>query len=102
MLVNGEEQQRGRLSVQIRKIAALESCVRRKHIGQVEAERQLALKPRLHRMAVSRYDLGRRAAGKCRQMLVEQLGGERIGLMNLTPTKQRYRQHGTRRVLPVC
>ena len=58
VLMDGEKEQRCRLSVQVREIAALESRIYGKNVWQVEAERQLALEPWLYGVAVCRYNFG--------------------------------------------
>ena len=58
VLMNSEEEQRCGLSIQVGEIAAFESGVGGKNVGQVKAEGQLALEPRLYRVTISRYDFG--------------------------------------------
>lgn len=54
VLVDGKEEQRRWLSVEVGEIAAFENRVCRKNVGQVEAKGQLTLKPRLYRVMVGR------------------------------------------------
>ena len=86
--MNSKEKQRGRLAVEISDVCTFESGIWGQgfRIRQIEAERKTALKPGFDGVAIRGYDLWSRSAGERSQMLVEKLGGKRIGLMKLAPS----------------
>src|ERR1700722_10719577 len=59
MAADAEEKLCYRTIVQIRQVRAVESRARRQRLRNVEAEWQLPLEPRLHRVPVRRYHLWR-------------------------------------------
>ena len=59
MLADAEQQLRSRLVPQIRQIRAIQRHILRQILRQIEAERNLPLEPRLHRMPVRRHHLRR-------------------------------------------
>ena len=90
VLVNSKDKQCGRLAIEIGEVCTFEDGVLRQAccVGKIEAERKTALKPGFDGMAISGDHLWDRTVAERGQMLVEKLGGKRIGLMDLTPAKE--------------
>ncbi len=57
-------------------------------VGKVEAEGETALEPGFDGVAVGGDDLRGGSAGEGGEMLVEEFGGEGVGLMELTPAEE--------------
>lgn len=93
--MDGEEQQGCGLVVDVGEVGAFEDAIGRQGLGfgQVEAEGEASLEPGLDGVAVGRDDLGLNTAGERGEMLVEEFGGERVGLMDLTPAQEGHGQH---------
>ena len=104
MFVDGEEQQGRRLAFEIGQVRAFEGRVRRKGlgIGKIEAERKAALEPGFDGVAIGRDHLRCRSAGESAEMLIEQFSGKAIGLTDLPPTHERYRQQQSRGQADPC
>ena len=57
-------------------------------VGKVEAEGETALEPGLDGVTIGGDDLWGRCAGEGGEVLVEEFGGEGVGLMELTPAEE--------------
>ena len=90
MFVDGEEEQGRWSAVEIGEVCAFEGRVGGQGfaIGKVHAKRDTAPEPRLHGVAISREDLWGRSAGEGGEVLVKELCGEGIGLMELPPAQE--------------
>ena len=91
MFVDGEEKQSGGLAVEVGEIGAFEGGVGRQGCGvrDIKAEGETALEPGFHSVAVGRDDLWGRPSGEGGEMLVEELGGQSVGLVKLAPSNKR-------------
>ena len=90
MFVDGEEEQGRGLAVEIGEVGAFEGRVGGQGcgVGEVEAEGETALEPGLDGVAIGGDDLRGRSAGEGGEVLVEEFGGEGIGLMELAPAEE--------------
>ncbi len=90
VFVDGEEEQGGGLAVEVGEVGAFEGGVgwQRCGVGEVEAEGETALEPGFDGVAVGGDDLRGRCGGEGGEMLVEEFGGESVGLMELAPAEE--------------
>ncbi len=80
MLANAVEQLGNRSVVQIGQIGPIERRAGWKVLRQIKAERYFALKPRLDRVSIGRNHLRRQASRERSDVLIEDLGNQRIVL----------------------
>ena len=76
MLANAVEQLGDGPIAEIGEVRAIERGVARQALGQIEAERDFALEPRLDRVPVCRNDLQRLVIGKRGDVLIEDFGDQ--------------------------
>jgi hypothetical protein len=90
VFMNGKEEQGCGLAVEVGEVCALKGGVggQRSGVGQVEAEGETALEPGFDGVAVGGDDLRGRSGGEGGEVLVEEFGGQGIGLMKQTPTEE--------------
>ena len=90
MFVDGEEEQRSGLAVEVGEVGAFECRLGRQAggFGQVEAEGETALEPGFDGVAIGGDDLRSCRAGEGGEVLVEKFGGESIGLVDLAPPEE--------------
>lgn len=83
------------LVAQVGEVRAIEGRVSWQGLGQIEAERDLALEPRLDRVSISGNDLRRNVIGKSGNVLVEDFGNQRsvFGRGNLGPLRGALKEH---------
>ena len=90
VLVDGEEEKSGGLAVQVGEVGAFEGGVggHGRGVGEVEAEGETALEPGFDGVAVGGDDLRGRGARDGGEVLVEELGGENVALVDLAPAEK--------------
>ena len=90
VLVDGEEEESRGLIVEVGEVGAFEDGVGWKGggVGEVEAEGETALEPGLDGVAVGGDDLRGGGAGERGEVLVEEFGGEGVGLVELPPAEE--------------
>ena len=74
MPANAVEQLGDGLIVHVGQVRPIERSITRQVLGQIEAERDFALEPRLNRVPVGGNDLQRLAIGKRGNVLIEDFG----------------------------
>ena len=90
VFVDGEEEQGGGLAVEVGEVCAFEGGVGGQGVGvgEVEAEGKTTLEPGFDGVAVGGDDLRGGSAGESGEVLVEEFGGEGVGLVELTPAEE--------------
>jgi hypothetical protein len=83
------------LVAQVREVRAIERRVTWQGLGQIEAERDLALEPRLDSVSISGNDLRRNIIGESGDVLVEDFGNQRsvFGRGNPGPLRSALKEH---------
>jgi hypothetical protein len=90
MLVDSEEEQGGGLAVEVGEVGAFEGGVgwESRGVGKVEAEGEAALEPRLDGVTVGGDDLWGGGAGERGEVLIQEFGGEGVGLVETIPGEE--------------
>jgi hypothetical protein len=90
VLVDGEEEKGRGLAVEVGEVGAFEGGVGGEGggVGEVKAEGEMALEPGFDGVTVGGDDLGGGCAGEGGQVLVEEFGGECVGLVELAPAEK--------------
>ena len=90
VLMDGEEEKGRGLAVEVGEVGAFEGGVGGQGggVGEVEAEGETALEPGFDGVAVGGDDLRGRSAGQGGEVLVEEFGGEGVGLVELAPGEE--------------
>jgi hypothetical protein len=90
VFVDGEEEKGRGLAVEVGEVGAFEAGVGGEGggVGEVKAKGETALEPGFDSVTVGGDDLGGGCAGEGGQVLVEEFGGEGVGLVELAPTEE--------------
>ncbi len=90
VFVDGEEELGGGFAVEVGEVCAFEGGVGGQGfgVGEVEAEGETALEPGFDGVAVGGDDLWGGCGGEGGEMLVEEFGGEGVGLVELMPADE--------------
>ena len=90
VLVDGEEEKGRGLAVEVGEVGAFEGGVGGKGggVGEVEAEGETALEPGFDGVAIGGDDLWGGCGRERGEVLVEEFGGEGVGLVELAPGEE--------------